>query len=240
MSILAESIRGKSWILKITLMSVVLGMLLAVSLKTQQRVRSESGLPSTRFPEVASAYSETKRQNQDLRKQIDDLNGKVRDYETELANSGKSTGVLSQELQASRFLSGLTAARGSGVIVTLRDSAKEFGREGIIHDTDIYNIVNELRSAGAEIISVNDQRLIATTAIRCAGAIISINEVEVAGPYEVKAIGKPSTLEGALRMRGGIIDFFPDPKMIDIQEKNNIYIKAYDGSTQFKFAKPAE
>ncbi|MBI2843737.1 MAG: DUF881 domain-containing protein [Armatimonadetes bacterium] len=248
MSVFVDQIRSKSWILKITLMSLVLGMLLAVSLKTQQRVRTESGIPTTRLPGLAAAYTDAKRQNEKLRDQIEDLEKKITEYQNQLASGTTAAGTLNKELQESKFLAGLSAAEGPGVVITLRDNPRKQAPggspmdvlEGLIHDSDIQAVVNELRAAGAEVLSINDQRLIATSAIRCVGPVTLINGAPVAPPYEIKAIGDTKTLESALRLPGGVVDNFPNPEMIDIRTEARVVIKPYAGSRQFKWAEPVK
>lgn len=248
MNPLIDSIHGKSWILKITLMSLVLGMLLAVSLKTQQRVRTESGIPTTRLPGLAAAYTDARRQNEELRQEIEEQRKKITKYENQLATGENAAGTLNKELQESKFLAGLTMAEGPGIVVKLQDSPKKPAAdastmamiEGMIHDSDIRNVINELRAAGAEIVSVNDQRVIATTAVRCVGPVTLINGVEVAAPFVIKAIGEPKTLESALRLPMGIVDSFPDTHMVEIKQEKRIIIKPYAGSRQFKWANQVE
>ena len=76
----------------------------------------------------------------------------------------------------------------------------------IIHDEDILKVINELRAAGAEAISLNDQRLISTSEIRCAGPTISVNNTRVAAPFVIKAIGNAKSMEDAIKMRGGVAE----------------------------------
>lgn len=75
---------------------------------------------------------------------------------------------------------GLTDVTGPGVILTIADSdidsslvldASDF----LIHDLDLLKVVNELKNAGAEAISINNQRIILTTPIICGGNTININ-----------------------------------------------------------------
>ena len=61
-------------------------------------------------------------------------------------------------------------------------------------------------AAGAEAVSVNGQRIVATTEVTCAGNVIMINGVRQAPTFKILAIGDPATLEGGLKMRGGLID----------------------------------
>ena len=65
-------------------------------------------------------------------------------------------------------------------------------------------MVNELKAAGAEAVSVNDQRLVAVSPVRCAGPTIFVNNTPQTPPYVIRAIGEPNTLETALNISGGI------------------------------------
>lgn len=235
--------RSKSWLLKITMMSVILGMLLAVALKTQQQVRRAGGLPSTP-QEAIEALRQGKVQNKLLQAQVEEQQKKLTDYEKQLAGRSSGGGMLGRELQDLRFQAGLTPVEGKGIIVILRDSPQKGAADtfqiGMIHDSDIRNFINELVAAGAEAISVNDQRIISRSAIRCVGPVVLVNDTELAAPYEIKAIGDPRTLEGGLRLPQGLVDSFPDTRMIEIKQEEHILIKPYISGKPFKWAKPVE
>ena len=102
-------------------------------------------------------------------------------------------------------------------------------------------IVNELRDAGAEAISINDERITALTEIRCVGSVVNINNVKVGTPFIINAIGNPDTLESALLFRGGIISQLAMSGFeFDIKKQENIVIPAYKGAINFKYAMPSE
>ena len=155
---------------------------------------------------------------------------------------------LFQDNYNARFLAGLTPVQGPGVVVTLNDSKKPlpsklpsgFAPPNLIHDTDINQVVNELKAAGAEAISVNDQRLVATSAVRTAGPTIFVNSTAQAPPYVIKAIGDSKTLAGALNLRGGIASQFKtfDPGMIRVQEAATLVLPAYTGTDTPRYARP--
>lgn len=245
-------LKRSSWLWHVTLLSFVLGMLLAAALKTQQTIKSTSGLPTTRFPQLARAWADERERNQSLEKEIRDLRGKVRRYEQALGEGGSSSGVLSAELESAKFHAGLIEAEGEGIIVTLRDSKKrppadaglELGEDYLIHDYDIRDFVNELLASGAEAMAVNDQRIIANTPIRCAGTRILINNAPMSPPFEVRAIGPADEMENGLRMRGGVVDSFRILEdlsdMIKIEKSKNLLVPAFSGSTRFQYARPAK
>jgi uncharacterized protein YlxW (UPF0749 family) len=94
---------------------------------------------------------------------------------------------------------------GPGLLVTLADAAPEADQDpvggnvtddprGKVRDSDLQLVVNALWAAGAEAISINDERLGPTSAIRFAGEAVLVDFRPVTNPYEVRAIGKPGTL----------------------------------------------
>jgi len=101
---------------------------------------------------------------------------------------------------------------------------------------DILKVVNELRSAGAEAISVNEQRIISTSEIRCAGTTIFINGERVGAPFVIKAIGDPALLESAMLMRGGYVDGLKEWGLrINTTRETDIVIPKYNKTISSKF-----
>lgn len=243
-------LKKSSWIWHVTLLSMVLGVLLAAALKTQRTIRTGSGVPSTRWTVLARALADEKERNQMLEGEIKDLRGQLSRYETALGQGGSQTGLLSDELRDAKFAAGLSAARGEGVEVILQDSKKrppedaspELTDDYNIHDYDIRDFVNELLASGAEAIAVNEQRIIANTSIRCVGPTIQINNAPMAPPFVIAAIGPADDMETALTMRGGVVDQFRIlddlTDMVKIRRKKDIVIPAFSGSTRYRYAQP--
>ena len=68
----------------------------------------------------------------------------------------------------------------------------------IIHYENLLYLVNDLRNAGAEGISINGQRIVVSSEIRCVGNVILVNTTRLAPPFEISAIGDPKALELSL------------------------------------------
>ncbi len=140
---------------------------------------------------------------------------------------------------------GSVPVEGPGVVLTIMDSSRKMTVPDdnqnfyVVHDEDMLKIINELRAAGAEAISINGQRMVATTEIRCAGPTISVNNTRSAPPFIVSAIGNPDTLENALKMRGGIVETLGVWGIkVDIKKESLLKLPAYQGNMHFKYAKP--
>ena len=127
---------------------------------------------------------------------------------------------------------GLTEVNGSGVIITVADSDIDANtvlnaNDLLVHDSDILKIVNELKNAGAEAISINGQRVIITTPIICGGNIININGERIGSPFEIKAIGSPEALANLSRPGGWLNKMEDRGIKINLKKSNNINILEY-------------
>ena len=135
---------------------------------------------------------------------------------------------------------------GEGIIVKLEDSsatakAGENPNLYLIHDDDLLKVINELRAAGAEAISINGQRLIGTSEIRCAGPTLSVNNVRSAPPFEIRAIGDSKSLESAIRMRGGVAETLKVWGIqLEVSTSQSVYIPAYKGTASHNYAHTTE
>ena len=164
---------------------------------------------------------------------------KVRESTT--GNNEELTQLEEQIKQGNKML-GLTEVTGEGVIVTLNDNTTTATSSVldistlVVHDTDVLSVINELKNAGAEAISINDQRLVTTTAISCDGNVISINGQKVGAPFEIKAIGLPEQLS-ALERPGGYLSVLKEYGIeAELEKSNNITVPKYNGAINFKYA----
>ena len=154
----------------------------------------------------------------------------------------------SVQLSQAEFLAGMTPVQGPGIIVTLHDSTKPLPNglppgmtpPNLIHDTDINQVVDELKAGGAEAIAVNDQRLVAITPIRCAGPTIFVNFIPQTPPFTIKAIGSPKTLAATLNIPGGIASQIKrfDASMLSVEETQSLRLPAFSERSVPYYAKP--
>ena len=91
-------------------------------------------------------------------------------------------------------------------------------------------MVNELNIAGAEAISVNDERIVAMSDITLVNnRIVLVNTRKISGPYIIKAIGDKKYFESALNIKGGYIDsIVVNGKGIEYSLEDSITIPAYE------------
>ncbi len=235
----------------VTAMTFILGAFIGLALKTQNVVRSDN-LHSSRYSGLAEAYVSMKRNALAYQATIKNLQNTNEQLDQTVSQGAPQIKVITDQINQARFIAGLTDVEGPGIVVTLSDSkhAPAPGMQPgmpsfvlnnyLIHDTDILRVLNELKDSGAEAFSVNNQRIVATSAVRCVGTVVQVNYIQMASPYRIKAIGDPHTLMTAMNMTGGVGDGFKvtDPAMFSVTKADKLLIPAYSGATQFRYAKP--
>jgi uncharacterized protein YlxW (UPF0749 family) len=197
------------WLVPVTVVCGVLGALIMLRLQP-----GEEGAATARYRSSAmlsEMLAGAQKQAAEQKTEIDDLRNKLTEFQSSTTQTGKTMQLLNQELQDYKTLAGVTPVKGPGISIYLDDSKVRLpmGEDAdplLIHDYDLLLVVNELRSAGAEAISINDQRMIENTAIRCVGATILVNDRRIAGPFELRAIGDPRELAGAMSLPMGVLD----------------------------------
>lgn len=129
---------------------------------------------------------------------------KLQEYETLAGqDDDELRDKLLEELDYYKLISGNTAVRGEGVVVFIDDGTREL-YEGedpnsvLVHDMDILTVINDLNRSGAEVLSVNGQRIANDTSISCSGYTIRINEQFFARPFEIRAIGDSKRMAASL------------------------------------------
>ena len=183
-----------------------------------------------------------KEKYEDTYQKLDNVQKELEEARNKVTNNDEQLKSLEEKIKKYNVLSGTTEVKGPGVRITVTDAKNTNPlnsiidpRNLIVHDTDILEIVNEMKNAGAEAVEVNGQRIVANTAISCDGNVIVINGEKVSSPFEIKAIGFPERL-ATLNRPGGYLEYFGEIKTT-FKEEEKITIPKYIGITSFKYAK---
>ncbi|HEY0237644.1 MAG TPA: DUF881 domain-containing protein [Friedmanniella sp.] len=161
-----------------------------------------SDLRPGRNTDLVSLVADQSRQNTQLTQQVSDLRAAV-DGLTDAENAGAGSD-LPQQLERQEEAAGLTAVSGPAVSVTLDDAPASVAANGVdadllvVHQQDIQAVVNALWSGGAEAMTIQGQRVISTTGIKCVGNTVVLHGVPYAPPYVISALGDQGRLENAL------------------------------------------
>lgn len=216
----------------IAFVCVVLGIMLAVQFRTTQDIKST--VPFQRIEDLSQRLAQTEKERDTLLEEVKNL------------KDSASNEVVQKEMQNIKMGAGITPVGGKGIIITIDDSKRQ-SKTGenpnlyLIHDDDILKVINELWASGAEAVSINEQRLIANSEIRCAGPTLSVNNTRYSPPYDIRAIGEPKNLENALKMRGGVVETLQFWGIqVTIKQLDDIVVPGYKGTFRFEYAQPIE
>ena len=224
--------------------SIVLGLMcfaltcgICIQIKT---VQNTTGKVSSNYEEN-NLRAEVLKYKEKYDKKIEETEKIDKLLETEIEKATENDTELKtakKEIKKGNMLLGLTDVTGPGVIINVKDSDVESksvldASQVIVHDKDILSIVNELKNAGAEAISINGQRLVFSSAIYCGGNIININGERIGSPFEIKAIGLPETLANLGRPGGYLANLEERGVDVSIEKSENVTIPKYSGVLQY-------
>lgn len=148
---------------------------------------------------VSLVQSESQR-NSELSATLSTLRREV----DELTTAQSRQPSLEAELAAASRTAGLRAVAGPAVSVTLRDAPLTIAADGIdqdllvVHQQDIQSVANALWRGGAEAMTIQGQRVISTTGIKCVGNTVVLHGIPYAPPYVVVAVGNQERMQKAL------------------------------------------
>lgn len=232
--------------------SLVLGIMcfalaagICVQIKT---VKNTSSTISQNYEEnnLRAEVLKYKEKYDNLLKEIEKVDSELQQEIEKATENNSGLEEAKNQINEGNKIIGLTEVTGPGVTITVSDSDIDpntvlNSSDLLVHDTDILKIVNELKNAGAEAISINGQRVILTTSIICGGNIINMNGERIGSPFEIKAIGSPEALANLSRT-GGWLSILKDRgiNVSDVKKSNNVTIPKYSGVLNFKYLSNVE
>lgn len=232
----------RKWFISITIVCLLSGLVLSLQLKTLKNNAANTNPFSQKNTNLVKIIT-------DLEEEIKNQESQIAKIRSDLSNlqeqhsSDKLLTELKSELKKARIQAGVTNVSGKGIIITLDDNKEglkahpnDDPNKYIIHYEHILNLLSELKMGGAEAISINEQRIITTSEIRCVGNVILVNTTRIAPPFVIKVIGSPRLLAEIISSRElEILRSSSYP--VSLEEKEQVIIPTYKGDLQFKYTK---
>lgn len=224
----------KSIYISIVTVSLILGLLISFQFRTNSSVAG--GIPTERYQELTIEKKQVETDITHLEEEIVDLTAKIEEART---GRTEAADVLESELDKIKLYAGLTPVEGPGVEIVMDNSPASPGAGSYsIRDDDLLKVINDLRGAGAEAISINGQRILAISEVRQAGNHINVNLTRLSPPYKITAIGNPGTLKSSLEIKGGLVEYLAaNGTQVEVQQSDNVQVPAYSGPLRFYYAK---
>ena len=169
--------------------------------------------------------------------QISNLEQRKTQLNSQLNSLKSARKIAKQNEETSGLISGRLPAKGQGVTIRI-------GR-GLTTKVDasiMFNLIEELRNAGAEVIAINNVRVITSTYIQDAEEGLIVDGTTIKPTYTVKAIGNPQELSNAVDIAGGVgaqlqVKYGSN---VNVQPSDSIIIDEVREATQNQYAKTVE
>ncbi|WP_427854234.1 DUF881 domain-containing protein [Desulfosporosinus orientis] len=217
------------------MVAIALGFLIALQAQTQKNLSAAEQINDQRAAQMKAVLANSQEQNAQLLKKHQELSEKLDQARKQVGTDPQ----LLVHLKQLQMLDGTQAVEGPGILISIDDRNKKVAFP--LAPSDISKMINTLKLAGAEAISINGQRIVASTAIVLSGnSTILVNTVPInrteGVPYEISAIGEQDTL----------LDYFSNLEAVTLKQsgmtisimRKNLQIPSYKGSYTFKEAKP--
>jgi uncharacterized protein YlxW (UPF0749 family) len=168
----------------------------------------------------------------------------------ELGNAVDDTQVrqVQRQVAAVDDEAGVTAVAGPGLVVTLEDAPFDSAPADldpnllVVHQQDLQAFINALWAGGAAAVSLQDQRLVSTTGVKCVGNTVVLEGVPYAPPYRIEAVGDPNRLRRALEVSETVSEYRRWVELynlgLTVQEAPQVTVPAYSGRPAMEYARP--
>jgi uncharacterized protein YlxW (UPF0749 family) len=223
--------KSRSAQLSLTIVCFILGLLLVAQFRTQW-MASRSILSASSADQLV-IISSLVENNARLREEMETLEEQLSEYQQ--ATGRAVLEALVEELNKVRIINGLVEVSGPGIEVSL---------DGPVGVLDVQDLINELRNAGAEALTINGERLTLYSIVASpADGVMTVNGTRLSRPYILQAIGEPETLETALLRSGGLIATLErkyEGLVVSLVKRDKMVLPVYKGAIEFVYASPVE
>lgn len=237
--------RSLGWRLGTPLVVLGCGMLFVTSFANSEGTDLRPG----RYADMSSLVAAENRELEQLEGRVAEVGAEVERLTGQVGDS--EVKKLQERVAAMRAPAGLTPVTGPGLSVTLSDAPEEVINSSdqplrfmVVHQQDIQAVVNAMYKGGAEAVTIQGQRVVSSTGIKCEGNAVMLGGQAYPQPYTIAAIGNTASLEAAV-LQDDYLELYrrdaalPDVSVgFDMTVAEQIDMPAYEGVTGLTYAEP--
>lgn len=229
----------------LSVFSAILGLLISIQLSQKLDRYNLVSIGSIQM--MKNEIANSKNEIEDLNNMIEEKTIKLGELKDAIKyEDSTQEEYINGEIENLKLIGGMKDIKGSGIQIIIGDneSTEIIGnsiQDDIIHDSELQIILNDLKSAGAEAISINGQRVIYKSEVKCGGPIIRINGRSSANPFIIDVIGDSKLLYASVTAKESFGWTLKEVynKKVEVETRENIVIPKYNWiDSNFKYANP--
>lgn len=219
------------------LVFLIFGIVVSVQLKSTFTARKQTASTALDVQTLKEQLADVQKETAELKAKIDEnlviRNEIIKEYIQQQDDS-----TLANEWEKIKLSTGLVDVKGPGITIKLDDAMvnePEYEvRWQIIHDDDIKTILNDLKKAGAQAITINGERVVPMSEQLCAGPTIKINDNRYPVPYVIEAIGNPDLLYEAISTSSRIAEMTEFKIRVEITKSKELTLSKFSGADKLE------
>ncbi len=220
-------------VITIGVICILLSSVMFVQFKSVE-VIEKSGVGAMREEELKTEYSLIREKTKEIEKSLEDVEKSIDEYNNQSTDIHGTIELLKADVKKANIDLGYTDVKGPGLVITVADGDRG-SKEDRVTFSDLLLLINELKFAGAEAISVNDFRVVNNTYLAYTNCII-MNGPKIDSPYTIQVIGDTKYLEGVLNIKGGVKEQLKNEgKKVSYTVENEVYIKKYNDFIEINY-----
>lgn len=228
---------------------IIVGFLITISLNFRN-IKTSKPLNAVEYKNATEQRNRLHKEIENIKEENIDYTNKINKYKD---NDPKKNEKLIEDMRKQLIdyssLSGYSKVKGPGLVIRVEDGDMDRGSDSdieilrkIFHEDDMSLILNELRKAGAEAISVNDHRILPNTGVKCQWVLIGFeDQSSIPAPFYISAIGDAEKIKASLLAEDSYIQKLILRKLkVEIEIKDEVIIPSTNQSTEVNYMKRYE
>jgi len=220
--------------------SIIVGIMISLNMSFSNKV-TMTILDTKQYEEAVNDKTRLLGQITNMNDEYNLGYAKLSKYEDVGQSNTKVAQEMENELLKNKMFFGTTDIHGPGIILTLNDaeaSKRTTDSMYMVHNYDVAMVLDELKRAGAEAISVNGERITDRTSVNCDGVFIQANGIQVYTPFNIDVIGNKDVIYEFINRKGGYLMEMSLVRelSVNIQQVNDVKIKAFNKNITSKFS----
>lgn len=194
-----------------------------------------TAIENMRETELRAELANWKSKYEETETKQKEIVAKIKEYKQTKQSNEETGKIVNKELEQVNMTLGKTEVEGEGIEVILRETQNE--EISKINADDLLVIVNALKLAGAEAISINEERIInMSDIVNINDTFIKVNGQRILAPYVIKAIGNQTYFESALLGNGGYVDELKKiGHSISMEKVNKLKVTKFNDEMKIKY-----